>query len=187
MAEKIIDAEYFLEMPLSAQALYFHLKERTVDGYVENIDSIRLKLKDVSDSDLEVLTNKKLILPYESGFVVVENARICSLINGMDIGVITKSDSVSETELLEAFEKIYNSYPKKVGKTKAYTKYKAWVTTGRRVNGRNRKLSNSQIWDAIDRYKRRMEINDCELKYYKGFDTFMGDQILDYVDMEEGE
>lgn len=188
MAEKnIIDSEHFLEIPLSTQALYFHLKERAIDGYVDGIDSIKMKLKDVSDSDFDTLIDRKFILQYESGFVVITNARICSLINGMDIDVLISSANPSEAEMMEAFEKIYNSYPKKVGKTKGYSKYKAWVTTGRRVNGKNRKLTNSQIWDAIDRYKRRMEINDCELKYYKGFDTFMGDQILDYVDMEEGE
>lgn len=188
MAEKkIIDSEHFLEMPLSTQALYFHLKERAIDGYVDGIDSIKMKLKDVSNSDFDALIEKKFILQYESGYVVITNAKICSLINGMDINVLTSIANPSESEMEEAFKKIYDSYPKKAGRTKAYAKYKAWVTTGRRVNGKNRKLTNAQIWDAVDRYKRRMEINDCELKYYKGFDTFMGDQILDYVDMEEGE
>ena len=87
-----------------------------------------------------------------------------------------------EEQLKKDFQIIYDSYPKKVGKTKAFGKYKLWVTTGKVVNGSRRKLTNKQIWNAIQKYKAKMEQEDTELQYYKNFDTFMGDSIIDYVE-----
>lgn len=84
-------------------------------------------------------------------------------------------------ELKKNFEIIYKSYPKKVGKTKAFESYKAFVTTGKVVNGTKHKLTNRQIWSAITRYKRQLEQNETEKKFIKNFDTFMNKAILDYV------
>lgn len=90
-----------------------------------------------------------------------------------------------DKELLEELERnfkiIYDSYPKKRGRTDAFKRYKAWVTNGRKVNGKNVKLTNRQIWDAIALYKKQMEDKETDLQFYKNFDTFMGDSILDYV------
>ena len=95
---------------------------------------------------------------------------------------VQQNGSKSNSEQLRTdFDIIYKSYPKKVGKTKAYSKYVAWVTKGRKVNGRNVKLTNKQIWDAIANYKRGMEAKETDLQFYKNFDTFMGDSILDYI------
>ena len=84
-------------------------------------------------------------------------------------------------ELKKNFEIIYKSYPKKVGKTKAFESYKAFVTTGKVVNGTKHKLTNRQIWSAITRYKRQLEQNETEKQFIKNFDTFMNKAILDYV------
>lgn len=89
--------------------------------------------------------------------------------------------SKQEEQLRADFDTLYSSYPKKVGKTKAFPRYKAWVTSGRKVNGKNVKLTNRQIWDAIALYKKTMEDKETDLQFYKNFDTFMGDSILDYV------
>ncbi|MBQ2396768.1 MAG: hypothetical protein II304_07050 [Bacteroidales bacterium] len=87
-------------------------------------------------------------------------------------------------ELKKNFEIIYKSYPKKVGKTKAFESYKAFVTTGKVVNGTKHKLTNRQIWSAIARYKRQLEQNETEKQFIKNFDTFMNKAILDYVEEE---
>lgn len=87
----------------------------------------------------------------------------------------------TEEKLRKDFEVIYGSYPKKVGKTNGYAKYKLWVTSGKVVNGKRIKLTNRQIWNAIDKYKHEMNEAETDLKYYKNFDTFMGNSILDYV------
>lgn len=93
----------------------------------------------------------------------------------------TTDKSAIDEQLKADFETLYKSYPKKAGKTKAFPRYKAWVTNGRKVNGKNVKLTNRQIWDAIALYKKTMEDKETDLQFYKNFDTFMGDSILDYV------
>lgn len=86
--------------------------------------------------------------------------------------------------LAHNFEILYAEYPKKVGRTEAFKRYKLWVTTGRSVSGKKIKLTNQQIRIAIRKYVYGMQKESKELKYYKNFDTFMGDAILDYVQWE---
>ena len=96
-----------------------------------------------------------------------------------------KNDKNDKNIYISDFKIIYDSYPKKVGKTKGYEYYKAWVTDGRVISGIRHKLTNKQIWSAIAKYKREMEEKETELQYYKNFDTFMCKAILDYVEDEE--
>lgn len=89
-------------------------------------------------------------------------------------------------EYKKNFEIIYKLYPKKVGKTRAFTLYKAWVSKGRKVNGTNYKLTNRQIYIAVQKYVRmKEEAGVDDLQYWKEFDSLMGNNLLDYVDFEE--
>ena len=83
-------------------------------------------------------------------------------------------------ELLKNFEIIYNSYPRKVGRTAGFELYKQWLK-GKDIGGTKIKLTNKQIWLAIARYKKYLEDNETEKQYIKQFDTFMRKPILDYV------
>ena len=100
---------------------------------------------------------------------------------------VSDTDSVNNInkELLNNFNIIYDSYPKKKGKTKGFEYYKAWITKGREINGVRRHLTNKQIWMAIAKYKKEIENSGTELQYVKQFDTFMCKSILDYIDDEE--
>lgn len=91
-----------------------------------------------------------------------------------------------EERLQHNFEILCKEYPKKVGKTEAFKRYKLWVTSGRKVAGCRKKLTNEDILAAIRKYKWSMEQNNTDLKFYKNFDTFMGDAILDYVEVKVG-
>lgn len=95
---------------------------------------------------------------------------------------IKNNNSVNDEELRKNFEIIYGHYPKKVGKTSAFDKYKGWVTNGRMIGGKRKKLTNKQIWNAITKYKSEMEEKEQDLMFYKNFDTFMNKAILDYVE-----
>ena len=95
--------------------------------------------------------------------------------------IVDESSNVLE-ELEKNFKIIYDSYPKKKGKTKGFEYYKAYVTTGRVVNGKREKLTNKQIWQAIANYKREIDKNETELQFIKQFDTFMNKSILDYIE-----
>ncbi len=84
------------------------------------------------------------------------------------------------------FEKIYAIYPKKRGRTRAFSNYCSWLK-GRTVNGKRRKLTNREMYLAVYRYVEQQKAGGTELEYYKNFDTLMGSQLLDYVEDAENE
>ena len=91
-AKTIIDSDAFLDMPLSTQALYFHLAMRADDeGFVSNPKKIQ-KMIGASDDDCKLLILKRYILTFESGIVVIKHWKIHNYI---------QSDRFKETTYLE--------------------------------------------------------------------------------------
>lgn len=75
-AKTIIDSDAFLDMPLSTQALYFHLSMRADDeGFINNPKKIK-RMIGASDDDLKLLIAKNFVIPFESGVVVIKHWRI---------------------------------------------------------------------------------------------------------------
>lgn len=75
-AKTIIDSDMFLDMPLSTQALYFHLAMRADDeGFVNNPKRI-IRLINADEDSLRLLIAKQFIIPFESGIVVIRHWRI---------------------------------------------------------------------------------------------------------------
>ena len=77
MFSKVItDTDAFLEMPLSTQALYFHLAMHADDeGFVSSPKRILRETK-ASEDDFKLLIVKRFILTFDSGIVV--SARACA-------------------------------------------------------------------------------------------------------------
>lgn len=75
-AKTIIDSDAFLDMSVTAQLLYFHLSMRADDdGFVNKPKSI-MRMIGASQGDAEMLVNKKFIIPFESGVVVIKHWKI---------------------------------------------------------------------------------------------------------------
>jgi len=75
-SKKITDTDKFLDMPLSSQALYFHLNmDGDDDGFVGNVKTVKRKIG-ASDDDLKILIAKNFIVPFESGVIVIKDWRI---------------------------------------------------------------------------------------------------------------
>ena len=75
-AKQIIDSDAFLDMPLSAQALYFHLSMRADDdGFINNPKKTQ-RLISASDDDFKLLLLKRFVLAFESGVVVIKHWHI---------------------------------------------------------------------------------------------------------------
>jgi len=75
-AKALIDSDAFLDMPLSTQALYFHLAMRADDeGFVNNPKKIQ-KMIGASDDDVRILIMKRYILTFESGIIVIKHWKI---------------------------------------------------------------------------------------------------------------
>ena len=75
-AKTIIDSDAFLDMPLSAQALYFHLNMRADDdGFINNPKKIQ-RMVGASDDDLKLLKLKSFVLEFETGVIVIKHWKI---------------------------------------------------------------------------------------------------------------
>jgi uncharacterized phage protein (TIGR02220 family) len=74
--QKIIDSDAFLDMPLSTQALYFHLNMRADDdGFVNNPKRIQRTIG-ASGDDLKLLFAKRFVIGFESGVLVIKHWRM---------------------------------------------------------------------------------------------------------------
>ncbi len=75
-AKTIIDSDAFIDMPLTAQAFYFHLSMRADDdGFVNNPKKIQ-RMIGCSDDDMRLLIVKRFIIPFESGVCVIKHWKI---------------------------------------------------------------------------------------------------------------
>lgn len=81
-SKTIIDSDAFLDMPLSAQCLYFHLSMRADDeGFVNNPKKIQ-RMIGASDDDLKLLIAKQFVLVFETGIIVIKHWKIHNYIRG---------------------------------------------------------------------------------------------------------
>ena len=78
--QKITESDAFIEMPMSSQALYFHLcMNADDDGFVKNPKSIQ-RLVGCNDDDLKLLIAKRFIIPFETGVIVIKHWRMHNLL-----------------------------------------------------------------------------------------------------------
>lgn len=73
---EIIDTDLFLDMPIGAQNLYFHLGMRADDdGFVSNPRKIQ-KLIGANEDDLRILIAKQFIIPFDTGIIVIRHWKL---------------------------------------------------------------------------------------------------------------
>src|SRR5262245_7870567 len=69
-SSQIVTADAFLEMPLTSQALYFHLgMSADDDGFVSPKKILRMT--GAGEDDLKVLMSKRFVIPFQSGVIVI--------------------------------------------------------------------------------------------------------------------
>ena len=72
----VVDTDSFLDMPVTSQALYFHLGMRADDdGFVSSPKKI-VKTSGCNIDDLNVLISKGFLIPFSSGVVIITDWRI---------------------------------------------------------------------------------------------------------------
>ena len=90
--KKITNSDAFIDMPLSTQALYFHLNmEADDDGFNSSPKKIQ-RMIGASDDDLKLLFAKNFVIPFESGVVVIKHWKLHNYI---------QNDRYKETVYLE--------------------------------------------------------------------------------------
>ena len=72
----VIDTDAFLEMPLSTQALYFHLNMRADDDGFVGSPKIICRTVGASEDDLKLLIAKRFIILFEDGVIVIKHWRM---------------------------------------------------------------------------------------------------------------
>jgi len=98
---KIIDTDAFMDMSLSAQALYLHLLIRADDdGFVGNPKKI-LRMIGGQDDDMKLLFVKRFIIGFESGVCVIKHWKIHNYIQSDRYNKTTYNE---EAEALETKE-----------------------------------------------------------------------------------
>lgn len=64
MSLELVDSDKFMEMPVTAQVLYFHLASRADEsGYVRNVNAI-MRMLNSSQSDFILLIRKEFFCPF---------------------------------------------------------------------------------------------------------------------------
>lgn len=93
--QKITESDAFTDMPLSSQALYFHLNmSADDDGFVNNPKRIAKSIG-ASEDDLKLLLIKRFILGFDSGVIVIKHWRMHNLL---------RKDRYNPTQYQEEFK-----------------------------------------------------------------------------------
>lgn len=94
---QIVDSDAFLDMPLSTQALYFHLSMRADDdGFIANARKI-IRAVGCSQDDMKLLFAKNFVIAFEDGVCVIKHWRIHNYI---------RTDRKKTTAYVEHFDKL---------------------------------------------------------------------------------
>jgi len=90
--KKITEADNFTALPPTTQCLYFHLcMDADDDGFSNKIRQAMFNAH-ADQNDFELLVQKRFILPFDSGVIVIKHWRMHNLI---------RSDRYHETDYLE--------------------------------------------------------------------------------------
>lgn len=99
--QKIVDSDAFLDMPLSTQALYFHLNMRADDdGFVNNPKKIQ-RMIGASEDDLKLLVAKRFILAFENGVIVIKHWRMHNLLRKDRYNPTQYQEQLAQIEMKE--------------------------------------------------------------------------------------
>ena len=146
-AKTIVDSDAFLDMPTSAQALYFHLCIRADDdGFVNNPKKIRLFVR-ASDDDLKLLFVKKFVIPFDSGVVVIKHWKIHNYIAK---DRYTETKYKVEKSMLQYDENNAYQLPENIENSTMYTTCIQNVDTGKDRLGKDRLNIYSAVIDYLN-------------------------------------
>lgn len=81
-AKAVIDSDAFMEMPATAQVLYFHMSMRADDdGFVGSPKRI-MRMIGSGEDDMKTLFEKGFVIPFDSGVVVITHWKMNNIIRG---------------------------------------------------------------------------------------------------------
>jgi len=135
-AKTIVLSDAFLDMPLGARCLYMTMGMLADDdGFVNNPKSI-MRQSGATTDDLRILIEKKFIIPFESGVIVIKHWRINNYL---------QKDRYQETKYIEEKAQL------QIDEKGAYTSnvYTDYVYTGKDRIGKDR-IGNKYIAPTLE-------------------------------------
>ena len=75
-SKSVVESDFFLDLPLSAQALYIHVcMDADDEGFCSSAKTVMRKIG-ANQNDYDLLVDKKFLIQFENGVVVVKHWRI---------------------------------------------------------------------------------------------------------------
>ena len=144
---KVVGTDWFLEMPLSTQALYFHLSMRADDdGFVDNPKTIT-RIIGATQNDYDLLVAKRFILEFGNGVIVIKHWKMNNYIRKdryiptrfkSEINSLEENDNGSYTEKKEENVWLPNGIPS--GNQVVYPEFPNLNYTNSNINNSNNNI-----------------------------------------------
>ena len=100
----VVNTDLFLDMPVSAQCLYFHLGMRADDdGFIASPKQI-MRMATCTQDDMKILVSKGFVIPFETGIVVIRHWKQHNYIQS---DRYRKTKYTEEKDRLELKENVY--------------------------------------------------------------------------------
>ncbi|HEM9634199.1 TPA: DnaD domain protein [Streptococcus agalactiae] len=162
-SKKVTDSDKFLDLPLTAQALYFHLNMHgDDDGFVDNAKTVK-RMLGASDGDLRMLIEQNFLIPFESGVVVIKDWRIHNTI---------KNDRYQKTVYTEEFKRL------SIAENKSY---REWFQNGTKVEPQIRLDKNRLDKTRLDKDRLETIFNFVEKEFGRLLSPSEIDLINDWL------
>lgn len=114
-SRQITDMDTFLDMPASAQNLYFHLNMHADDdGFLGNVKTIR-RMVGASEDDLKLLIAKQFLIMFDDGVVVIRDWHIHNYIqkDRYHKTIFTEDKKLIELDSNKRYQILSNSFGNK--------------------------------------------------------------------------
>ena len=152
--KQVISTDDFLDMPLSSQALYFHLSiNADDDGFVAPKSIMRMV--QAATDDLKILITKKFVIPFDDKVIVITHWFLHNTL---------KNDRYTPTEFQQFKQYLALSESKMYRKTKSGT-YSAGTIPEPRLD-KNRLDKNRKVETIVSGEQDRRRLMDSGLKKY---------------------
>ncbi len=72
-SKAVVESDVFLDMPITARALYFHLgMQADDDGFINSPKKVQ-RMAGCSDDDMKLLIAKRFLIPFETGVLLIRH------------------------------------------------------------------------------------------------------------------
>lgn len=100
VSKRVVDSDAFLDLPLTAQALYFHLlTQADDDGFVDNCRKI-VRMICASEDDLELLFARGYLISFPTGVAAIRHWRVHNYIKGDRYRKTPHFEELSQLDIL---------------------------------------------------------------------------------------